>query len=255
MRYITHTQSRRLGVFIAVGVLSSASLALAYVASSTNYRIQVDSVNGGGLLSTSTSYRVEDTLGEAGVGTSSSATFSLKAGYQQMQDVYLALAPSGNISLSPNIPVNGGGAADGTAAFTVTTDNIAGYSMTVASTLAPALQSGANNFPNYIPAGANPDFIFTTPSASARFGFSPEGSDIVQRFKDNGAACNIGALDTAAACWDVLSTTATSVALRNTANNPSGSALSLRFHAASGATNVQPAGSYVATATVTVLPL
>ena len=81
MRYtFTHTYSRRLGTLITISLLSSASITLAYVASSTNYRIQADSVNGGGLLSTSTSYRVEDTLGEAGVGTSSSATFSLKAG-------------------------------------------------------------------------------------------------------------------------------------------------------------------------------
>lgn len=235
--------------------LLGAPLTFAYVASSSNYRIQSDSVNVGGIFSSSTSYRAEDTVGESAVGTSSSATFSIKAGYQQMQDVYLALAPSGNISLSPNIPTVGGGEADGVASFTVTTDNIAGYSMSVQSALAPALSSGGNNFADYIPAGANPDFSFTTPAAASRFGFSPEGVDIVSRFKDNGATCNTGALDTASACWDVLSTTQTAIAGRNTANNPAGSQTNIRFHAASGASNTQPAGSYVATSTVTVLPL
>ena len=229
--------------------------AMAYVSSSSNYRIQEDSVNNAGLLSTSTSYRIEDTVGESGVGTSSSASYAVKAGYQQMQQTYLAIIPPGNVSLAPNIPQSGGGSADGTGAWTVVTDNLAGYSMTLASQNAPAMQSGANNFANYISGGANPDFAFTTPAAAARFGFSPEGGDIVQRFKDNGAACNVGALDSVSACWDPLSTTPATIASRNSANNPGGTATTIRFHAASGASNVQPAGSYTATATVTVLAL
>lgn len=244
-----------LAVTFAVTMLLGSPLAFAYVASSSNYRIQTDSVNVGGLFSSSTSYRSEDTIGESGVGTSSSATFSIKGGYQQMQDVYLAVAPSGNVTLAPSIPATGGGSADALATFVVTTDNIAGYTMNVASSLNPALNSGANNFPDYVPGGANPDFTFTTPSASARFGFSPEGVDIVQRYKDNGAACNAGALDSVSACWDAMSTTPISVAGRNSANNPSGTQTNIRFHASSGATNIQPAGSYFATATVTVLPL
>ena len=230
-------------------------LAMAYVSSSSNYRIQDDSVNNGGLLSTSSSYRVEDTVGESGVGTSSSASFAVKAGYQQMNQTYLAVIPPGNISLAPNISQTGGGAADGTGIWTVVTDNIAGYSMTLASQNTPAMQSGVNNFPNYVPAGAAPDFTFTTPAAASRFGFSPEGGDIVQRFKDNGAVCNAGVLDTASACWDVLSTTPATVASRNFANNPAGTATTIRFHAASGTLNNQPIGAYTATATVTVLAL
>ncbi len=241
---------------IATSVLFAvAPLAFGYVASSSNYRIQSDSVNVGGVFSSSTSYRAEDTVGESGAGTSSSATFSIKAGYQQMQDVYLALAPSGNIALSPNIPATGGGSADGVASFVVTTDNVAGYSMAVQSALSPALQSGVNSFANYTPAGVNPDFTFTTPASASRFGFSPEGVDIVQRYKDNGATCNAGALDTASSCWDVLATTQTTIALRASSNNPSGTQTDVRFHAVSDAANVQPAGSYVATTTITVLPL
>lgn len=172
-----------------------------------------------------------------------------------MQGVYLAVAPSGNVSLSPNIPATGGGSADAVASFTVTTDNSTGYSMTIASALSPALNSGVNNFLDYVPAGANPDYTFTTPAAQSRFGFSPEGADIVQRYKDNGVSCNVGALNTASACWDALSTTPISIASRGSANNPAGTLTDIRFHAASGASNIQPAGSYVATATVTVLPL
>lgn len=236
-------------------IVATIPIASAYVASSTNYRIQSDSVNVGGILSTSTSYRAEDTLGEQGTGTSSSATYNIKAGYQQMQETYLALAVPAAVSLSPNIPAIGGGTANGVAAWTVTTDNPAGYTMSILASGAPALVSGANNFADYVPAGAIPDFTFTTPAAANRFGFSPESTDIVQRFKDNGTACNAGALDTASACWSPLTTSATTIVTRTSPNNPSGSTVNIRFRAESGASNVQAAGSYTATTTVTVLAL
>ncbi len=237
-------------------LLSGTPLAFAYVASSSNYQIQMDSVNTGGMLSTSTSYTVEDTLGESGVGTSSSASYQVKAGYQQMQETYLAVSLSGNVSLTPNIPSVGGGVANGTASWTVITDNPAGYTMSIRASTSPALASGANSFANYTPAGAVPDLVFNTPAASARFGFTPEGTDIVQRFKDDGLACDImGGGDTALACWDVLSVAPQTIATRLLSNHPAGTVTSVRFRAASDAANVQPAGSYAATTTVTVLAL
>jgi len=229
--------------------------AFAYVASSTSYRIQADSINIGGVLSTSTSFRAEDTLGESGVGTSSSASYNIKAGYQQMQQTYLAVTVPSNVSLSPNIPTLGGGAANGVASWTVTTDNISGYSMSIRSSGAPAMISGANSFLDYVPAGAPPDFTFTTPSASRRFGFSPEGTDISQRFRDNGAVCNAGALDTTSACWDPLAASPANIASRATPNHPLGTLTTVRFRAESGATNVQPVGSYQATTTLTVIAI
>ncbi len=242
-------------VSLASLLLIGVPLASAFVASSTNYRIQTDSINVGGVLSTSTSYRAEDTLGESGVGTSSSATYQIKAGYQQMQQVYIAITSPGNITLTPAILSTGGGTGDGSAIWTVTTDNAAGYTMNIGASVSPALTSGVNTFVNYVPAGADPDFTFTTPAASSRFGFTPEGADIVQKYKDNGAVCNAGALDTASACWTALNTTPDTIATRTTPNHPSGTPTTVRFRAVSGATNVQPVGSYTATATLTVLPL
>lgn len=244
------------GIALVIALLSYcliAASATAYVASSTNYRIQEDSINVGGLLSTSTNYRMEDTVGEEGVGTSSSATYNIKAGYQRMQETYLAISVPGNVTLAPNIPSTGGGVANGAASWTVTTDNAAGFSMTIAASTSPALTSGANSFANYTPGGANPDFAFSVAATAAEFGFTPEGADIVQRFRDNGAACNAGSGDTASACWDPLLTTATTIANRPTPNHPSGSATTLRFRAESGASNTQPAGTYTAVATLTVI--
>lgn len=241
-------------VFLSVSLtLMAAPLALAYVASSSSYRIQEDSLNTGGGLSTSTNYRAESTLGESGVGTSSSATYAIKAGYQHMQQTYLALSAPGSVTLLPNMPATGGGTATGSLTWTVTTDNAAGYTMDIRASGTPALVSGANNFPNYIPAGADPDFAFTTPGASSRFGFSPEGTDIPQKYKDNGAVCNAGALDTANACWMPVLTTAETIAVKTSGNHPSGATTSVRFRAESGALNTQAIGSYTATATITVL--
>lgn len=254
MKKFSHTFF--LSIFaLGVSLLLGTPLALAYVASSTNYRIQSDSVNTGGALSTSPSYRAEDTLGEPGTGTSSSATFALKAGYQQMHGSYLAISAPGNITLAPSIPSSGGGVANGSATWTVTTDNEAGYTMSIQASSTPALVSGVNSFANYIPVGADPDFAFTTPAAASRFGFTPEGVDIVQKYKDNGASCNTGSLDTANACWDPLLTSADTVAARTLANHPTGSATTIRFRAESGTSNTQAAGLYVATTTITVFAL
>jgi hypothetical protein len=254
MRFFSSRIAAVLALFL-LGVLVPLPLAFAYVSSSTNYRIQLDSINMGGGLSTSTSYRVEDTLGESGVGTSSSATYQIKAGYQQMREVYIAITAPADITLTPSILSVGGGTGNGSAVWTVTTDNEAGYTMNIRASTSPALVSGANTFANYVPAAADPDFTFTTPAAASRFGFTPEGTDIVQKFKDNGTTCNTGALDTASACWFPLLTTTETVVTRTSSNHPSGTQTTVRFRAVSGASNVQPIGSYGATSTLTVLAL
>jgi hypothetical protein len=240
---------------ILISFLSGTILSHAYVASSSNYLIQTDSVNDGGGLSSSASYTIEDTLGESAVGPSASASYQVKAGYQQMQEVFLSVSVPGDITLLPNIPETGGGVADGSAAWTVLTDNSAGYTMNIRASSSPALVSGANSFPDYVPAGANPDLSFVTPIASSRFGFTPEGVDIVQAFRDDTVTCNAGAGDTVLACWRGLALAPITIASRATANTPAGTATTVRFRAASEATNVQPAGTYGATTTITVLAL
>lgn len=227
----------------------------AYVASSTNYVIEADSVNSGGGLSASPSYSIEDTMGESGVGTSASASYAVKAGYQQMRDVYLSVTLPGNVTLSPNMPSVGGGTADGTTGVTVTTDNLAGYAINIRASTSPALVSGGDSFADYVPSGAFPDLSFVTPPASSRFGFTPEGTDIVSSFRDDGVSCGVGVGDTPAACWQGLSTTPLSVVSRATPNHPAGSVTTLRFRAEADAAYVQPPGSYQAIVSLTVMAL
>ena len=245
-------------LFIVFSLLTthySPLTASAEVASSTNYRIQMDSINVGGGLSTSTSYQTEDTLGESGVGTSSSAIYNIKAGYQQMQQTYVAITAPGSVTLSPEIPTSGGGTANGSASWTVTTDNAGGYTMNIRASSSPALASGANSFANYTPASSAPDFAFSVAPGSGEFGFTPEGDDIASAYKDNGSACNTGSSDAGSACWMPITTSVETIVRRTSETSSSGTATTIRFRAATGGDKVQPTGVYSATMTLTVVPL
>ncbi len=228
----------------------------AQVMTSNNFKIQSDSVNVGGGFSTSTSYELESTVGEVGTGDGSSAAYELRAGYQQMQEVYLALTGATNVTLSPTIPGVSGGTANGATTVTVTTDSLAGYTLTIAASTSPAMKYAAHTIADYVPAGANPDFTFTTAAADAHFGFTPEGVDIATRYQDNGVAtCGGGGQDSTLTCWDGLSTTPVTIATAANANHPSGATTTIRFRVGVGGAVVQPAGVYIATTTVTALPL
>lgn len=90
----------RIFVFVCLasaGLSCGAERALGQAMSSTNYKVEIDSVNFGGTRSTSGSYGAEDTLGESATGISSSASYGLSAGYQQK---------FGTDTTPPSIPAN-----------------------------------------------------------------------------------------------------------------------------------------------------
>ena len=240
---------------VVIVVLILAQDAYGQAMSSSNFKVQSDSVNFGGVRSGSTSFVTEDTLGEVATGLSSSTNYVMKAGYQQMQDSVISLVPPSNVTMSPDIGGVIGGTSNGSTTFRVTTDNPAGYTVTITASSSPALVSPDSSFADYTPSGANPDFTFLIAPSASEFGFSPEGTDIVQRYKDDGANCNAGSGDTLLACWDSLSTSPITIDTRNSANHPTGVVTKLNFRAQSGSTHIQPDGTYTATTTITVLPL
>lgn len=240
---------------IAGGLFCWVTIASAQAMQSASYRIQDDSINIGGGYSSSTSYRMQDTVGEVGTGDSSSTNYAVHAGYQQMQESYLALSGATNVTLSPSIGGITGGTSDGSTVLTATTDDYAGYQMTITASTSPAMQSGANTISDYSPSGAAPDFSFSTGAGQARFGFSPEGADIASRYKDNGAACNTGSSDASLSCWDGVSTTPITIATRSSANHPNGTATTIRFRVGIGGSVSQAPGTYTATTTVTLVAL
>lgn len=224
--------------------------------SSSNYKIQSDSVNFGGVRSGSASFVTEDTLGEVATGLSSSTNYVMKAGYQQMQESVIAVVPASNVTMSPNIGGVTGGTSNGSTNFRVTTDNSAGYTATITASSSPALVSALDSFADYVPSGAVPDFTFVNAATNSSFAFTAEGTDIDQRFKDNGSGtCGVGSGDVTLSCWDGLSTSPKTINTRTSANHSSGIVTTLNFRAASGSNHIQVDGVYTATTTITVIPL
>ncbi len=227
---------------------------LAQVMQSPTYKIQSDSINAGGADSTSSLYKLGDTLGEVGTGDSNSSNYFLHAGFWQMQGSYISITSPSDLALTHIGGINGEG-SEGTMSWVVTTDNTAGYSMSIETTTVPALKSALDSFADYTPAGADPDYNFSILPTTSAFGFSPEGTDVNSRFKDNGSACNTGSGETTGKCWDGLSLSVKTIAGSTGSNHPSGTTTSVRFRAESGASHIQTSGAYQASIVVTALTL
>lgn len=230
---------------------------VAQVMQSSTYSIQSDSINFGGGSSASTNYNLSDSAGENATGDSSSSNYNMHAGFWQMQESYISISAPSDISLA-SISGLTGGSSEGTAAWLVTTDNTAGYTMTIAASSSPALAApGVDSFADYVPvAGADPDFSYTNAASDSSFGFSPEGVDVTTRYKDNGVSCNTGSSETSSACWDGFSTTPKTIVTRTSSNQTlGGTTTTVRVHAESGSSHIQTAGTYSATLTVTAVTL
>lgn len=97
--------------------------------SSSNYKINADSINAGGDAGSSSSYNLNDTIGEIATGDGASATYKMRAGFQQMVNTYMTLAADNQTKdlgeLIPGSPVT----AETT--MTVTTDAWNGYTLAV----------------------------------------------------------------------------------------------------------------------------
>jgi hypothetical protein len=221
---------------------------------SSTYKIQSDSLNFGGVSSSSTNYKVNDTVGEVATGESNSTNYYMHAGYWQMGESYISISSPSDLVMASMGGLSGG-SSEGTLSWTVTTDNTAGYSMSIASTTTPALKSATDSLADYTPAGADPDYNFTNLPANSSFGFTPEGTDVIQRFKDNGSICNAGTSETASKCWDGLSTTPKVIAGSTSSNHPLGTMTTARFRAESGSNHIQTSGVYNVTVVATATTL
>ena len=243
-----------ISVILTIIVLVSVQLGFAQVASSTNYQLQSDSVNFGGGFSSSTNFQQENTFGEIGTGQSSSTNYMLRAGYQQMQEVYLSITAPTDVIMSPSLNGITGGTSNGSTTVTVTTDSPAGYSLSIESANSPAMQSESNSIADYNQ-GIDADFSFLVNSGAASFGFSPSSVDVVTAFRDNASVCGVGSLDTALACWAGLTTTSTIISQGIGSNHPLGATTTLYFRVGIGSDAGVIAGEYTATTTLTALPL
>jgi hypothetical protein len=243
-------------VIITAILFASLMLAVAEVRTSNNYQLQSDSINFGGGLSDSASYDLESTAGEIATGLSDSSSYSLRAGYQQMQEVSISISAAADVVMAPNIGGITGGTANGSTSVSVLTDSPGGYQLSIQAENAPAMRKDPDTIADYVPAASpNPDISFLTIPTQAHFGFSPEGDDIVDRFRDNGSLCNVVDGDnTPLVCWDGLSVSEKIIA-QGSANQPSGATTTIHFRVEVGGNIVIPEGDYIATTTLTAIPL
>src|SRR5581483_6955456 len=242
---------KTLKLVILISILLIPLSIFAAVMQSSSYKIQSDSLNIGGGFSTSSNYRQESTVGEVGTGFSSSTNYRLSAGYQALQTNYISVSNTVNISL-PNINGISGGSVQAQSDWIVVTDDPAGYQLSIVASTTPALKSTSTSasITDYAPAGAAPDFLFSVGAASSTFGFSPHGSDVISRYRNNGSACNTGSTDTTDRCWDGMSTSPKTIALGTTNNHPNGATTSVKYQVGIGSNKIQEAGSYQASVTV-----
>lgn len=239
-----------LPITIVSYLLVSAQGLFAYEMSSDIYRIQESSINVGGFDSqTSISYKLRETIGEPVAGETTSASYKLKMGYQPMLETYIAISVlPGQVTMSPDIGGIAGGQSNGSTTATVTSDSAAGYALSVKASASPALATSSSSFADYTPAvSGTPDFAWLVPATTSEFGFTPEGSHIVQKFLDNGNnACNTGSASTSDACWYGFSASDETIASSYSSNHPAGTATIVKFQAQSGDQNVQAPGQYQA---------
>lgn len=248
--------SIKLASILTIVVLMLLQVAGAQVMSSPSYQLLSDSANAGGGYSSSSNYVQESTVGEVATGPSDSTSFNLRAGYQQMQEVFLSLSAPANITMSPSLPGLTGGTSNGSTTVTVLTDSPAGYQMTIEAESNPAMQRGDGpTIDDYVGA---PDYTFTTGATDEHFGFTPTGVDVTDEFAPviaPGTSCGGGGDVEALVCWDGLSTTARVIAESASSNQPSGATTTLHFRVGIGGSASVLEGVYTATTTLTAYPL
>lgn len=201
-------------------------------------------------------------------GSISGATFSLNypsstcntisAGYRQADASYtISISSPSDVTMSPSIGGISGGTGNGNAVWTVITDNPAGYEASIKSSTSPAMQSGAYSFANYTTSVAGtPDYNWSIASADSEFGFTVEGSYVVNKFLDNGSsACATGSSNTVDKCWYPFAISDETIISSSLANSPGGTATTVKFRAESGSGHFQQEGSYSSTITVTAVAL
>ncbi len=117
-------------IVLLVGIFAFPSVSFG-VMSSTNYTIFSDSIDAGGILSTSGTYSLEDTLGESPVGTSTGGVYEVLGGYQAMDWSVLVVEVTSTTLDLGTLSVSTVGSAS--TIFSVTADASTGYVLSVGS--------------------------------------------------------------------------------------------------------------------------
>jgi tRNA threonylcarbamoyladenosine modification (KEOPS) complex Pcc1 subunit len=169
----------------------------------------------------------------------------------------ITISAPANVIMSPSIAGMTGGTANGSATWTVKTNNAAGFIMKIKASTSPALTATGGSFADYTQTTSGvPDFSWSIDNAASEFGYTVEPSvtdDTTSLFKDDGNNCNAGSLNTTDKCWAAFNTTDATILNRATTTTSSGEDTVIKMRAQSGPSHHQIQGNYQATVTVTAL--
>ena len=129
------SMAKTVGQFIATWLVAMSLLSPLSVwaaMSSTNYYIYADSVNVGGLYSASGSYSLEDTMGEAAVGTMTSTSYTINGGYQAMDLSTIGMSISSSSLFLGNLTTPFEVKAASTT-VSMSTDSETGYTLSISA--------------------------------------------------------------------------------------------------------------------------
>jgi len=134
------------------------------VMSSSNYTIFSDSIDSGGILSTSGTYSLQDTAGESPVGSSTSSTYEVIGGYQAVDWSVLTINIDTTTLDMGVLTIDQ--VATSSAVVSVTADASTGYVLSVASISGTALSGVADGsvspgYEEYGVAVSGPDQAFS----------------------------------------------------------------------------------------------
>lgn len=138
---------------------------------------------------------------------------------------YITITHPADVNLS-NI-AGQGGSSEGSATWTVATNNDDGYELKIASGSTPALNKGADSFADYSGPG-----VWSMPAIESAFGFSVNNTTSYRGL-----------------------TGATGIQIRSNPSETAGENTTVNFKAAVGASHIQTSGNYAANLTVTATTL
>lgn len=165
----------------------------------------------------------------------------------------ITISAGADVTMSPNLGV-ASNSSIGSSSWTVRTNAVNGYSLTITSLTNPALKSGVNSFADYTEAVAGTPDVWSIASGDKEFGYSAFGTDTPTATWGTGASCGSGGVPTATLKFNGASTANDAIATRSTVTPTSGIATTICF-AAEQKDVYAPSGTYTATITATALTL
>ncbi len=173
----------------------------------------------------------------------------------------LAVTQPNDVIMDNTIQGISGGTSFGTTSVNVTTNNPAGYTMTIefADSVAMQQETGTSSIPNYDTGDTNGDYTMTVGAGEAAFAYTASGvaADMDPTFLSDGASdCSTGSVSQAGTCWyntgSGAATNPETLVNRSSATPGEGATTTLNFQVQVSSGASVETGFYTATSTLTV---